>query len=743
MYLVFDEETENHTSHKRKANPWHPDNYVVLRGWKKEGDRRCSAERFESKAEVRPMQIDPDVTVLVGHNIKFDLHYEMCIPGGRENLMAFFKRGGRVWCTQYAEYLLQAQHEKAQMCSMDSIVESYGGRLKTDGIKAMWDAGILTSQIDPDLLLDYLIGTEEEGRNSGDIGNTERIYLGQVQAAKELGMYQSMLLRMDGLCATTEMEFNGLKVHVPTAKANLRELQTELDEVEAELATYIDFIPEEVQFSWSSPVHKSCLIFGGTIKYQKSDTYLDEATGELARKWETREEFVQEDGSTHPTQPGVRYQSGKKKGEFKTKKVKFKGELKTKIQDFFYTLDGFTKPDPDWKSKLTDGHGGPVYGTGSDVMDIITKRDIGFLKAMGRKLALDKEIGTYYVRYDEKKKTHVGMLTCVQKSDHIVHHNLNHTNTKTTRLSANNPNMQNVPRGDKSKVKAMFVSRFGDDGEMIEADYSQLEVVVQGVLSLDENLCNDLRNKIDFHCKRVALKCSVSYDFALFHCKDEDAPDHAKWKSERTKAKIFSFQRAYGAGAALIAAETGMDIEEVKALIEAEEKEYPGVVKFNNAVEKEVNATAEPFRDGARGWRVFRRGTWQAPTGTIYSWRSYDAPAFLRSKGITDTFKPTELKNYPVQGTGGEIVQIILGLLWRWFVKTDNFDGKALLVNTVHDCVWADSHKDVRDRVCHGIKVIMESVPKVLKHYFGMECPVPFPVEVEAGPNMLDLHHVL
>ena len=143
------------------------------------------------------------------------------------------------------------------------------------------------------------------------------------------------------------------------------------------------------------------------------------------------------------------------------------------------------------------------------------------------------------------------MLTCVQKWDHIVHHSLNHTNTKTTRLSANNPNMQNVTRADfdastgeyKSEVKAIFVSRFGDDGEMLEADYSQLEVVVQGLLSLDDNLCKDLINRVDFHCKRVALKNSVSYEFALEHCKNAECDDYAKWKKERTKCKIFSFQR--------------------------------------------------------------------------------------------------------------------------------------------------------------------------------------------------------
>ena len=763
-YLVFDSETQTHKSHKRTANPFHPDNYVVLRGWKEQGDKRCSAERFEGKTPDNYLRIGPRVKVLVGHNIKFDLLYEMC--NDNPDLKAFFKRGGIIWCTQYAEYLIRNQEQAAQMCSLDSIIEMYGGRLKTDGIKELWDAGVQTSDIDPDLLLDYLIGTKEEGRNSGDIGNTEKVFLGQIKEAKALGMIAGIKLRMDGLLATTEMEFRGLKIDVPRAKRQLHGLTEELKQVEADLHQYIADIPEEVGFNWNSGVHNSALIFGGTIKYQKSDTYIDEKTGDLARLKAVERQPVFEGHPIPLDNPRLfrkdanetalwylrgpddteleqdTFKSGKKKGEGKFKNMPVPGELKTKIQDFFYELPGHTEPNPEWAGKQLDGAGNPVYSTGSEVIEKLANRNVPFLKKMGRLLALNKEIGTYYVRYDPKRKMHVGMLTCVQKDDHIVHHSLNHTNTVTTRLSANDPNAQNLKtRG--SEVKGVFTTRFGEDGQMVEADYSQLEVVVQGLLSGDKNLVADLNDRIDFHCKRVSAKFGCTYEEALVWCKDEEkSPDYAMWKDRRTGVKEFSFQRAYGAGAAAIAESTGMPIDDIKKMIELEDAMYPNIGKFNARVEAEVNRTAEPFRDGKRGWRVFRKGTWQAPTGTIYGWRSYDAPKWMREKGITDTFKPTELKNYPVQGTGGEIVQMILGILWRWFVKTDNFNNRAFLVNTVHDCVWVDCHKDVVPEVARGMKVIMESVPIQLKRHFGIDCPVPFPVDVEQGNNMLEMHHV-
>ena len=300
--------------------------------------------------------------------------------------------------------------------------------------------------------------------------------------------------------------------------------------------------------------------------------------------------------------------------------------------------------------------------------------------------------------------------------------------------------MQNIPRGDKSCVKAMFVSRF-PDGVVGEIDYSQLEVVVNGVLTADPKLIADLNKKVDFHCVRVAAREGCTYAEAVEWCKNEEHIKNAVWSVFRTECKVFSFQRAYGAGASTIALSANMTVDQVKILIAAEQKMYPGVEEYHAAVEAEANATAEPFRDPARGFRVFRRGTYQAPTGTMYAWYSYDAPKFMKDRGVNDQFSQPQIKNYPTQGTGGEIMQMTLGVLWRYFNKTRNFGGMAYLVNTVHDCVWFDMHKDVVDEVMAVSKKIMESVPQLLKHFFDIDCPVQFPTDAEVGPNMLELKH--
>ena len=768
-YMVLDLETETHHRFKRKSNSFLPENYIVARGWKVQGDKRCSAEFFDSKEEVQPISIPKDVDVLVAHNAKFELLYEMRFSS--QEISEFFKRGGKIHCTQYAEYLINAQQQEYHMNSLNDTAKTYGGRAKIDGMKELWDAGYLTSEIDRDLLLDYLIGTEEEGRNSGDIGNTELIYLGQLKAIKTLGMEQSIKARMDGLCATAEMEYNGLKIDVERARRDLKERLQEQKEADEILNSFLPDLPKELAFNWNSPIHKSAIIFGGTVKYQKQTTYTDPETGELARKKAVERQPLfhgspvpldnpnlykdseNEDALWKLRGPSIivqdTFKSGKKIGEGKFRNVQVPGELKVKYQDFFFDFPGYIQGRNEWLSVLTDGKGGPVYSTSADVQDEVTKlgSNVPFLKALSESNKLHKEIGTYYYTIN-KSGVKKGMLTCVQPWDHIIHHKLNHTSTVTSRLSSSDPNLQNITRADfdsetgkyKSTVKAMFTSRFGEEGVVAELDYSQLEVIGQGLLTRDKNLIRDLNSGVDFHCKRVALKNHVSYEFALNACKNEDHPEFTVWKKERTKCKVFSFQRSYGAGAQLIAADTGMSIEEVKALIELEEQEYPGITKFNKKVDKEVNETAEPFHDHERGFRVFRKGTYQSPTGTLYTFRSYDAPSYLKSKGYKDTFSPTEMKNYPVQGLCGELVQLVLGKLWRWFLKNDNFGDRAFLINTVHDSVWIDVHNDVKDEVLQGAKRIMEAIPWFLKKEFNLECPVKFPVDIETGPNMLEKH---
>ncbi len=776
-YFIFDLETTTTDKFKRKASPFIPENWIVAEGWKLEGDDKCSHKYFkkEKKSKRSYLNIPTKASTMVGHNIKFDLLWELC----RKNLTleAFLKRGGKIWCTQYAEYLLQAQHPQWQMCSLNDVSALYGGEPKIDAVKLLWEDGVNTPDIPKDLLIDYLVGTEEEERNGGDIGNTELVYLAQIEKADKLGMTKMIEDRMDGLLATTFMEYTGLHVDTKFAKKYLAEKQAALKVADEELEKFIPELPDALEFNWNSNTHKSALIFGGTVKYEESLPYKCDKTPDgwarlvTTEKWplfggdpvEPGECYIDPDFDDgryeYVGQPQDTFKSGARMGEPKFKNVKgWSSEKKTRKTDCFFKFNGYTKPEKRWTGEQTDGAGDRIYSTGKDVMEVLaTKQDVPFLKALSEQSALTKEIGTYLVVRGKDGKLK-GMLTCVDPADHIIHHKLNHTSTITTRLSSSDPNLQNLTRGDqredgtwKSEVKKLFDSRWAvEGGVMVEIDYSQLEVVVQGVLTEDKQLLADLNNRIDFHCKRVAQKQGCSYDDALLWCKDEDHPKYGLWSRLRTSAKIFSFQRAYGAGAPTIANATGMTVDEVKELIAGEEVMYPGISTFYASVTQAADDTSEPIRaqrdDGS--WGVYRRGYWQAPTGTRYTWRSYDTPKFLQDRGVMDQFAQPEILNYPTQGTGGEVVQAALGWLIRWLIAEDFFGGGmfdpwVILCNTVHDCVWFDCKSmELAEKITPTARKIMSSIPERFNARHGMNITVPFPVDSEVGLNMNEMRHI-
>lgn len=139
---------------------------------------------------------------------------------------------------------------------------------------------------------------------------------------------------------------------------------------------------------------------------------------------------------------------------------------------------------------------------------------------------------------------------------------------------------------------------------------------------------------------------------------------------------------------------------------------------------------------------MYRTGTWQSQGGTTYEFRQY--PKMIWDGGKRTEimqFKPTQMRNYPIQGESGFFVQGMCGVIARWFVSQDFFGGKAVIINQVHDAVYLDVHKDVLDTVCAGVKAILESLPQHFNRVHGYDLQVPFPAAVEFGPTMLHKNH--
>lgn len=764
--LTVDLETSIKKSFKRQGNPFDPDNQIVYIGWQLGKDGEPKMRRFGEAGMpagwFAKMLRTTWPVLLVGINIKYDLLYLLRHEEDLEAYMEWVVAGGNLWDGQLVEYLLNGMGQADHMLSMDELAPRYGGNVKFDEVKALWKAGVDTKDIDPELIAKYLIGNKTE---HGDIGNTRLIFDGQYARAKACGQVKSILMNNGSLLCTIEMERNGMAVDKERGRVIARELEIQVADLVTELVGYLpDDLPFD--FNWGSAQQKSALIFGGTVQYKKWLPHLtDDGKMQYAMKDELH--YILQDGTTceinwwehvrdTETWPDDKYPvtfaGGKNAGEYKTKKVKVPNLEKPKgaIQDVPYTFKGVTKPEKKWAT-ATPGQ----YSTGADVIEALGNRDIPFLKALAKRTGLAKDLTTYYVTINEKTGEEVGMLTLVQ-ADGIIHHMLNHTSTVTGRFSSSNPNLQNLPKGNKSDVKTIFISRF-KGGKIIQSDFSSLEVYVQAILTNCTQLIDDLIAGLDMHCVRVSQKEGISYGEALKKCKgytDENGnwvDAIPEWDYKRTKAKIFSFQRAYGAGAKKIAESTGMPLEEVEALIAAEEIRYPEVTAFNDNLiahlDKVATARQPPLfvqHPDIPGMTCnLKESYWRAPDNKLYTWRESPAPEWLAKRpsskgGRCSSFSPTEVKNYPVQGTGGEWAKAAMWLAVREYYARKNWQGLALLVNQVHDAVYADADESVAYEAAVVLHSCMEEASTFMEWYFGWTVPVPVPSDTTWGASMAD-----
>lgn len=331
-----------------------------------------------------------------------------------------------------------------------------------------------------------------------------------------------------------------------------------------------------------------------------------------------------------------------------------------------------------------------------------------------------KQEGTYFTGYSE--------LTW---RDGMIHGNLNHCVAATGRLSSTNPNLQNAGH---SPIREHFTSRF-EDGRLMEVDLSQIEVVVQAQLSDDANMLNDIKNGIDFHSKRAAFAHHTPYEDVLKAVKDNSHPDHAKWNKIRKSAKIVSFQKAYGAGVKKIAATTGLSKSEVQAFMDAEDANYPNVPATQQAWIDEVKRSTM-VRDGKTC------GILTNPIGVQYRF-------FQEDWNGHKEYKPTAIKNYPIQGFSADILKIILSDLRRVIYNynrdhSDPLSPDILIVNTVHDSVIFDVPGWVDVKHLGGVlKRHFVTYPlHVLKNTWGVEFKVPISADVDVGENWRNMETI-
>lgn len=777
--MHIDLETENHEYYGTKASPYCPLNYVVESAWRydvalPDGTTQVLPTewvRFSSREEFLASNgnwcpIPETCWLIVAHNAAYEISWFLQFH--REAFEAFLRRGGRVWCTMHGEYLVTDQ--QSLYPSLDETAPKYGGTHKVDGVKILWEQGVLTSQIDPMLLHDYLV--------NGDIPNTALCFYGQYAKFTERGQFPLVWERMDAMLSFAYCEWFGLWVDMPTAKVNQAEQEKRIAELKTELEKLLPELPETLEFNWGSNFHMSALIYGGPvkyrrrvsydpIKYEKEDYYyFGTRRVPAAHVDEKGIEFYEEYFDSNV----VRFKSGKNKGLPKVYREDTDVEKLKWEDDLFYfpgcisinELPGHIAEKygdrGEFRGAQTLPDGSPVYSTSGDAMKGLAAQGFAAAKLVNELAGLEKDTGTYYLRKEYDKDGNVkkqsGMLQYVipmqEDGSGIIHHRLNTCATVTTRLSSGNPNLQNLPRDGTSKVKQMFTSRFGPQGRIIEVDYSALEVVMGCVHTGDLKLLSLLQSGTDMHCYRLAFQTGVPYEeVKRLAVEDEDGPDFKEWKQKRTDIKAPSFAAQYGATAKGIAFATGMPVEFCQEFLDNEAKLFPDSIKFRDVIRAEVERTGqlpgqmrrEMNDDGS--FSISRIGYWTSPSGQRYAFKQ--KPQWRDGRKVMD-YKATEMANYWCQGEAFFMMAVAFGMIIRHLIANNFYDGKVALMTNVHDAAYMDAADEVVGRqAALDIQRIMETArERILSFWpdYGILKDVPFPAAAEMGPSMYAKTHV-
>lgn len=311
---------------------------------------------------------------------------------------------------------------------------------------------------------------------------------------------------------------------------------------------------------------------------------------------------------------------------------------------------------------------------------------------------------------DQKKltSTYYGPFLEEAKTQPSVHPKLNVSQTSTGRLSSSKPNGQNMPPDARHLFKST-------EGQLMEIDFKQLEIVALAYLSGDAQLISDILRGQDIHFNSgkdvMGWKTTADMD-----------------EKSRKIVKGVNFGLIYGGGAKGISLSTGQDQKLIKQLIKAFYARYPGVATWQKDVYTQVVGNMKPngHRDGEQTYHSYYD---DPKSQRKYHFVEGPAPNWVRAKtGRGYSFKPTETKNYPVQGfAGGDIVMRALGELWELFSKHKAFNYTKLRM-TVHDSILVDT--DVDQRLIEGA---MATVCTTIRNHYNLPFDLQF--DITTGTN--------
>ena len=473
-------------------SPFHPDNVLVSVGLHSNyGDEYYftgHSERVSKGGKARIQEVLSETTLLVGHNIKFDLMW--LLESGLEYT-------GRVYDTMLGEYILNRGIRKSLTLEMSCRRRKIGS--KDDRIKEFMDRGVSFENIPADIV-------EEYGKI--DVEITRRLFDSQMadfRLPKNKGLLMTVKMMNEFLVVLSDMERNGININLNELNQVEKEYRAEFAYLKQKIDKIVYKQMGDTKINLSSPEQLSWLIYSAKPKDKKEwakifNVGIDKNTGKNKKRPQySRIQFrnlVADNTETiHKT---VASQCMTCHGKGVIKKIKKDGS----------PFKNYTKcPDCDGDGYIYSSIA-KIAGFRQRPRNVYDIAESGFRtdKLTLNKIAAEaegefKEFIDAIVRHnavDTYLNTFVEGLKNFTNEKGFLHPKFMQAITATGRLSSRDPNFQNQPRGKTFPIRKVVTSRF-KDGKMMEIDFAQLEFRTAVYLAQDKQGMEDIKNKIDVH----------------------------------------------------------------------------------------------------------------------------------------------------------------------------------------------------------------------------------------------------
>ncbi len=297
-------------------------------------------------------------------------------------------------------------------------------------------------------------------------------------------------------------------------------------------------------------------------------------------------------------------------------------------------------------------------------------------------------------RLSKLKNTYVDALPpLVSPRTGRIHPTFNQIGAATGRMSATNPNVQNIPirTPEGVRIREAFVPAEGS--LLLSADYSQVELRILAHYSGDESLIEAFQRGEDIHRRTAAEVAGVE---------PEDVDD-----DQRARAKAINFGIIYGSTAFGIANQLGIASADAQETIDAYFARYQGVRRFLDETVAEAKQ---------RGYVATLLG------------RRRQLPDLASRNRVLRQAAERMAVNSVIQGTAADLIK-------KAMVAVDAaLEGEGLparMILQVHDELVFEVEEGAAGSVGDRVRGLMEGV---------LALRVPLVVDVGTGRNWREAH---